>query len=126
MKRIFHNIVIMLLLCMGACGNSHDFYGMYGKTEGPCRHPYIHITKMEGFTGKYCLVSLKNQKKAHEKGNQFLGVIENNTITLYTGTRLHGGDLTVSGRIHVTGNRIAVSADGKECSYEKITPFPNS
>ncbi len=126
MNRVWHYVVIMLILWVGACGNSRDFYGMYGKTEGPCQHPYIHITKMEGFTGKYCLVSLKMNNKVHDKGNQFLGVIENNTITLYTGTRLHGGDLTVSGRIHVAENRIAVSADGKECCYEKISIFPDS
>ncbi len=74
---------------------------------------------MEGFTGKYCLVNLKKQEEPDEKGNQFLGVIEDHTITFYTGTRLHGGQLRVSGRISIDGNRLTVTTDGKRCTYEK-------
>ena len=96
--KLFHIFIAIIIMMTLSCGKDQSFYGMYTKVHGPCTHPYIHITKMEGFTGKYCLVSLKKQKSPGEKGNQFLGVIEDHTITFYTGTRLHGSELRVSGR----------------------------
>lgn len=111
--------IAIIAIATISCGRDYSFYGMYKKIHGPCTHPYIHITKMEGFTGKYCLVSLKQQNKPNEKGNQFLGVIEDHTITFYTGTRLHGSKLRISGRISINGNRVTVTTDGKRCIYEK-------
>ena len=115
-----YHLIASLHICIFifslSCSSKPDYSGKFKKISGKCINEYISIKKVKGFGQKYYLVII------HKSGRnkEFLGVIENNRITIHSGTRLKQKRLNVDAVITLYGKSLEIVTPEKRCSYKRV------
>ena len=107
---IIRNLLIFLIMGIISISCSHGevYSGVFQLRGGECSSLFVKLQKVKGFADKYYIVTVYKDTYKDSQGTEFLGVIDDNIITLKSGT------------VIIHDDSIEIMAGTKKCLYQRI------